>query len=266
MFNYIVGVWNTHTVSYIWLIHLNSTGSSVSSNIAVSNTSCICTQISLLSHYITSQKLANPGNIIQHLLIIMQSSHRTIHNQFKNEQNSGVIADLGVISMINALSGGRHCSYTVYKMLSCWYYCWKSWCSIISRITTTIILLGLIYASNINSMLFPLLVGMTVIIGLLLCWIICSASPYMLCSLSSVYWVICYTTYIRFTYYSQQHCQICCSATISSYSAYLHLLSTDSGLPQANINPKKWCQSMLDMQNMACWCTIMPAYSISPWL
>lgn len=33
------------------------------------------------------------------------------------------------------------------------------------------------YAGNINSMLFPPLVGMTMMMGLSLCWMVCSAGP-----------------------------------------------------------------------------------------
>lgn len=124
------------------------------------------------------RKSANPGNITWHSSITMRSSRRTIRSRFKNEWNSGVMADSGVTSTIDASSRGRRRSYTTYEMLSCWHRHWKSWRSTISGITTTVVPLGSMYAGNINSMLFPPPVGMTAIMGLSPCWMACSAGPW----------------------------------------------------------------------------------------
>lgn len=241
MLDRVVGARNKRTASRAWLICLNNACSNVGGNVAVRNTSCVCAWISLLSCRMVGWKSADLGNITWHSSIMIRSSRCTIRSWFKNEWNLGVMADLGVMSTIDALSGGRRRSYTAYEMLSCWHRRWKSWRSVISGITTTVVPLGLMYAGNINSMLFPLLVGMTAMMGLLLCWMACSAGPWTPCSLSLAYWVICCAACVRFACCSWWCRQICCLATASSHGACLRLLSTDGGSNWADVNPKKWC-------------------------
>ena len=102
-------------------IRQNNTSLSVSGNMAINNTICVLAAINQPNYYIYSWKSAWLFNIIQHLLIIIQSSRCTIHSQLINIIKSWLNADSGVTNIIDALSGGRRLSYSIYKIPN-WVY------------------------------------------------------------------------------------------------------------------------------------------------
>lgn len=79
---------------------------------------------------------------------------------------------------MDAASGGCWLSYGMHNILSSWHYLIILACNATSRTIILVVPLGVVNMGTINSMLFPLLVGMTTTTGLSPCWMACMAGSW----------------------------------------------------------------------------------------
>lgn len=220
----------------LYFIYQYNSASILRGNIVVNHTIQVWAWTNWPSQAIQGQKLYQEFNTIQYLLIIIQSNHQVHHSQFKNIQKLGLTVDLGITNIIDTALRGCWLSYSIYNILSSWHRLIILAYNATSRTIIIVVPLGAVNTGTINSMLFPLPVGITTTIGLSPCQMACIARSWTPWNYILGCLVIHCAVASRSIVASQQWHSMQLTSASSSYRACLCLPNIDRQ-PRA-LNPK----------------------------